>query len=131
MLVSRHRSLIAVSLVAAVGVLAGCGSSSGGASTSTGATTSAAARPSGAPTGGPPAGQLAEIQTCLKAAGITVDIPTGRPTFSPGATTRPTGSPPAGAGQGGGFGAIFTDPKAQAALKACGITLPTGRPSGP
>jgi hypothetical protein len=131
MLVNRHRILLTVSLVAALGALAGCGSSSNGASTSTDKKTSAAASPSGAPTGGPPTGQLAAIQTCLKAAGITVNIPTGRPTFSPGATTRPTGSPPAVAGQGGGFGAIFTDPKAQAALKACGITLPTGRPSGP
>jgi hypothetical protein len=129
MLVSRHRTLLAVRLVAAVGVLAGCGSSSDGASPSTDETTSGAARPSGAPTGGPRAGQLSEIQTCLKAAGITVELPTGRPSFSPGAT--PPSGPPAGADQSGGFGAIFNDPKAQAALKACGISLPTAPPSGP
>jgi hypothetical protein len=130
MFVSRHRTNFAACLVVAVVVLAGCGSSSGSSSTASSKKTTAAARPSGAPTGGAQAGQLAEIQACLKAAGISVDLPTGRPSFSAGATP-PSGSPPAGGGAGGGLGAVFNDPKAQAALKACGITLPTGQPSGP
>ena len=79
----------------------------------------------------------AQVQQCLKAAGITIPTPTGtrpnRPSgsFTPG--TRPTGSFTRGAGGfGGGF--FGTDPAQaqaiQAALKACGITLPTGRRPG-
>jgi hypothetical protein len=128
MLVQPRHLCSAVALLFAVGVLAGCGSSSD----STGATASAtpSASTSGAPTGatGAQAKQLAKIQECLTAAGITVDIPSGLPS-RPTGTARPSGAPPSGA-PGGGLGGAFSDPDAQAALKACGITLPTGRPSG-
>ena len=54
-------------------------------------------------------------------------FPSGRPTAFP--SGRPTGF----AGGGRGFG-VFANPQAQAALKACGITLPFhggGAPGAP
>jgi hypothetical protein len=83
----------------------------------------------------------AQVQQCLKAAGITLPTPTGsrpnRPSgsFTPGErpSDRPTGSFTRGAGGFGGgfFGADPAQAQAiQAALKACGITLPTGRRPG-
>ena len=60
-----------------------------------------------------------QVEQCLQAAGIAVPTPGSRPTERP--TDRPTDRPrPTGAPGGGMFG----DPKVQAALKACGITLP-------
>jgi hypothetical protein len=126
--------------------LAGCGGSSGTA-TPASAPTSAPAG-AGGPTGAPGAGggrrfgaDFQAIQACLTAAGISLPTPTrtfSRPTgtFARPTGVRPTGVRPSGGfrdgrGQGGAFGQVFRDPKAQAALKACGITLPTGRPGGP
>ncbi len=128
MLVRPRRLASAATLLFAVGVLAGCGSSSD--STGTESSTTPTTRPSGAPSGatGDQAAQFAKIQECLTAAGITVDIPSGAPS-RPTGTARPSGAPPSGA-PGGGLGGAFSGPDAQAALKACGITLPTGRPSG-
>jgi hypothetical protein len=61
-----------------------------------------------------------QVEQCLQAAGIAVPTPGPRPTDRP--TERPTDRPrPTGAPGGGMFG----DPKVQAALKACGITLPS------
>jgi hypothetical protein len=63
--------------------------------------------------------------------GIPSGVPTGIPSGVPPGI--PSGAPPSGfsppAGAGGG---AFSDPKIQAALKACGITLsgvpaPTGQ----
>jgi hypothetical protein len=83
-----------------------------------------------------------EIQECLTAAGITLPTPSGGfrgtpPSGGPQGTPpsgAPRGTPPSGApgddGPGGGFGGMFSDPDVQAALKACGITVPTGRPDG-
>jgi hypothetical protein len=121
----------AVGIAVAIGtatVLAGCG----GGSSATPATSGAAAtgQASGSPsrTGGRfDAAEQAKIRQCLEAAGISVptftrpsNLPSGqRPTF-PSGSARPSG----------GFGGEFADPKVQAALKACGITLPTRRPSG-
>ncbi|MFI7585692.1 hypothetical protein ACIB24_01290 [Spongisporangium articulatum] len=119
--------------------LAACGGgSSGGAST---------AVPSASATGAPGAGggfggqDFQKIQACLSAAGITLPTQSGMPSFSGG--TRPSGmpsfspggTPPSGAPNGGGrgnseFQKILSSDAAQAALKACGITMPTGRPSG-
>ena len=119
----------AASLLFAVAVLAGCGSSSD----STGSeSTTPTTRPSGEPSGaaGPQAEQFAKIQECLTAAGITVDVPSGLPS-RPTGTARPDPSgPPRSGAPGGGLGGVFNDQEAQAALKACGISLPTGRPSG-
>ncbi|MEO8517929.1 MAG: hypothetical protein ABI438_02025 [Dermatophilaceae bacterium] len=133
-------------LIVAVG-LAGCGSSS----TSSGTATSTTASPTGAPTGaagrvpgragagglgGFDSAQLQQVQDCLKAAGVAVPTapPSGFPSgdFTPGAG-RPSGGT-GGPGAGAGAGGLFNNPEAQAALKACGITLPTnpggGRPTG-
>lgn len=124
----------------AVALLSGCGGS-GSAAVATGAPT----------TGGPgrrgfDQAELQRIQDCLKAAGISIPTPSGgfrsgRPTDRP-----PTGTPPAdrprpsgtsptdrprpSGGPSGPNGGLFGDPKVRAALDACGITLPTGRPAG-
>ena len=92
------------------------------------------------------AGELPQIKTCLAAAGIsTADLPTAiptarasgapRPSFNP--SDRPTDRPSGGfgGGAGGRFGGLFTIFSNQtdvAALKACGITVPTfaGRGAG-
>ena len=154
-LLTRGVSAAAALIVAAA--LAGCG----GSPTSAGTTTSTTAAPTGAPTGAAgrvPGGagdfdpaELQQMQACLKAAGVT--LPTGRPSglpsgdFTPGAG-RPSGFPSdftpgagrpsggsGGLGVGGGVGGLFNNPEAQAALKACGISLPAfpgggGPPTG-
>jgi hypothetical protein len=134
--------------------LLACGAVMAGLSACGGSTplTSTAAPGGGATTGAPgdstiagplPGGrgfdpaQLQKIRECLSAAGIQVDLPSGRPSFS---GSRPSFSPgerpsflrpsdfPSGAGPngvGGGFGALFADPKVKAALDACGIPLPS------
>jgi hypothetical protein len=120
----------------AVLLLSGCGGDIGGA-TSAAPTSSAAAE---APNG-PGGADFQKIQECLTAAGISVPTPSGgfqRPTGTPpsggpgrqGGPGGPGGTPPSGAPRGGGFGGIFRSDEAQAALKACGITVPTGSPDG-
>jgi hypothetical protein len=141
MSVRRPHLLFATTVLLAAASLAGCGSSANSATVAATPTSSATApgpRPSGRPTGlsTARAKQIAQIQACFKAAGIP--FPTGRPSRPPGATpgARPPGAtpgatPPAGRGGGfggGGLGGAFNSPEAQAALKACGITLPTGPP---
>jgi len=82
------------------------------------------------------ANELPQIKQCLTAAGIsTADLPTAiptarasgqpRPSFNP--SDRPTARPSAGfrGGAGGGFFQIFNNPADVAALKACGISVPT------
>jgi hypothetical protein len=80
------------------------------------------------------------MQACLTAAGIAVPTPNGsaRPSGGPRPSgtfngTPPTdGTRPSGAAGRGGLGGLFQSAEAQAALKACGITIPTGggaRPS--
>src|SRR6185369_8608457 len=106
----------------------------GGDGTTTAAPTSAAAGNDGSGRGGPGFGaDFQKIQECLAAAGITLPTPSGgfrTPDGTP-PSGGPQGTPPSGAPRdgGGGFGGgRFADPKVQAALKACGITVPTGRP---
>jgi hypothetical protein len=122
---SLRRVGAAVAVPVAVLVLAGCGGGSNAA---------AAAAPTASPTGGPGGfrnGQeFQKIRECLTAAGISVPTPsftrTGpRPTYTGPRPTR-TGDRNF---RGGGF-SMFNDPKVKAALAACGIALPTGRPSG-
>jgi hypothetical protein len=136
---SRGTTLTVAALapVLALGLTA-CGGSSSTA-TVAGATPNAGA--TGAPGGnGQGAGRgfggadFAKMQACLKAAGIAVPTRSDFPRPS-GSFTRPSGAangtPPSGAaggrGGGGGMGGLFSSPEAQAALKACGITVPTGR----
>lgn len=122
---------IAVLLVA----LTGCGGSDASAGD-----TASSAEPS-FPGGQQPSidtGQLKKITQCLKAAGVdTSNIPTDRPSGMPSGmpsgapSDMPSGPPsgaPSGMPSGGPGGAMFSDPKVQAALKACGIDLPA--PSG-
>ncbi|HEX3221677.1 MAG TPA: hypothetical protein VHR35_03845 [Nocardioides sp.] len=108
-------TLLALTLVAP---LAGCGSSS----------SSSPASPGGGPAGG--SGGLAlstrdvqRIEQCLRAAGLGSSFPTSLPTALPtgGLTGSPKGYPSTGPD---GLG----DPQVRAALKACGITLPTRSP---
>jgi len=118
-------ALLATSLVA------GCGSAAAGSSSGpTTAPTSAAA--AGGAGNGPGAAQFAAIRSCLQAAGIPLPTPSARPSISrsPG-EPRPTGPRPSGGFRGG---RLFSDPRVQAALEACGITPPSPgsfrRPSG-
>ena len=124
--------------------LAACGGSSSTTGAAAGATPNASA--TGAPgggRGGMGGADFAKIQACLKAAGIAVPTATGSRAPRPSGSFTPNGTPPSngvrpsgGAGQGGGRGGfgggMFNSPEAQAALKACGITVPTGgaRPNG-
>jgi hypothetical protein len=131
----RARSLAVPLALSGAVLLSACGG--GGDGTTTAAPTSAAGDAEGGARGGPGFGgeDFQKIQECLTAAGITLPTPSG--TFRPPTGTPPSGgpqgTPPSGAprdgGPGGGPGAgRFADPEVQAALTACGITVPTGRP---
>ena len=128
-------SAVALSAVA----LVACGGSSGSAKSSPSSTPSAAASASGAARGG--GGDLRtlysdpQVQACLKAAGITIPSfsarPSGaRPSGAPTGerpTNFPSGARPSGSGfPGGQANGEFA--KIQAALKACGIAVPTFTP---
>ncbi len=122
----RGAATLAVTATLACG-LAGCGGSDA-------ATPAAAAPSAGNRAGGAridPALQQ-KITQCLQAAGIAVPSFTPRPSGRPRPTGQPRPSGAPGAGQRGGFGAVFNSPAAKAALQACGITLPTrgAQPSG-
>ncbi len=125
---SRALLLSAAGLVAAAG-LAACGGSGS-------ATVTPAAAATSAPAAGRPGFNSAEFQKirqCLTAAGISLPTPSGgfrdRPSGSPGGTF--TGPRPTGSGRpAAGLGREFSDPKIRAALAACGISLPTRRPTG-
>jgi hypothetical protein len=145
---TTSRSLSFATLVVVIGVLlTACGSddSSTDDASEPGATTSSA--PSGGPSGGPGGfdqEQVDAIRACLEAAGLEdafpTDLPSGQPSGFPSEmpsdlpsdmpSDLPSDFPSGGAsgGPGGGFGAL-NDPEVQAALEACGIELPTGRPS--
>ena len=135
------RPALAAVLAAGVFGIAACG---GGAAASTAAAAASptAGAPSGRAGGGFDPAELTKIRECLAAAGITLPTPSAfpggtrspgtRPTFSP----RPSGGFPSGGfpsgGPGGRAGGIFSvlrSPEAIAALKACGLSLPT-RPTG-
>jgi hypothetical protein len=118
----------------AASLITGCASSTGSASASSSTGPTSAPTSSNRAGNGPGGAQFAAVRSCLQAAGIPVPTPTGpRPGFTrtPG-QPRPSGSRAGFRGQGGRF---LADPKVQAALKACGITLPSPgtfrRPSGP
>ncbi len=126
------------------GGLVACGGSSKSSTTSATTSATAAAGSGTADAGRGFGGQFDSpaIQTCLKAAGITIPtraagaVPSGSFTRPSGTFTRPsggfTGPRPSGSFPGrGGFGGNSAEAtKIQQALKACGITLPTGRRSG-
>ena len=127
-------------LLASALMLTACSGSDPGA-TAPAATPAPTAPATGQPR---PAGvDFQKINDCLQAAGI--DVPSGMPSNLPSGmltdrpsgmpTDRPSGMPtdvpsnmPSGMGapgQRGGPAGAFNDPEAQAALKACGIDLPT------
>jgi len=123
-------------LLVALATLSACGSNdSGGSGQANDSTSTASASPSpGAgnqPGGGDPS-QLAAIQQCLEAAGLSSALPSG----GPGAGgTPPSGMPtdlPSGMPTdmpSGGPGGALQNPEVQAALEACGISLPSAPPS--
>lgn len=118
----RRRAGVLLGLMLAV-VLSGCGS----ATTPNGGASPPAAQPSRSGGFGrfDPA-ERQRIEACLKAAGISVPTPSPRPDGGPPSgdpTARPSGRP-----RDGGY---LRDPKVRAALKACGITMPSSRPSAP
>ena len=134
---TRHRILIlpTVALAAMLAISACSPSASTAPATSTAPSPGAS---SGAPAGGPGGGDFAKIQQCLQAAGIS--LPTG--SFAPGGSFTPpdgsfalpsgafpSGRIPNGSFAPGGLGAGLSDPKIQAALQACGLSLPGGSPA--
>jgi len=131
MRVARTLAFSAASLACA-GSLAACSNSKTPTPTTTPTpSTSTSPSTSAAPPSGLTSGNLAAVQQCLKAAGITLpSAPAGAGgSFAPGASpppgaSRPAGSFPSGAIPSGGPGA-FANPQTQQALKACGITLPS------
>jgi len=108
---------LAVAALAVAGLVAGC---SGSASSPSSGSTPTASQSGGF--GGPGAGAdpalQAKIQECLKAAGIAITVPTGRPSGAPSGM-------PSSAARG-----MFDSPQIQAALAACGITLPSRTAGG-
>jgi hypothetical protein len=127
---------IGAASVICAGSLAACGNSKMSTPTTT-PTPSPSAPPStpASPPSGLTNGNLAAVQQCLKAAGITLpSAPTGAGgSFPAGVSPPPGGSLPAGgfpsgAVPSGGPGA-FANPQTQQALKACGITLPSAAPT--
>lgn len=109
--------------------LAGCGNSAAPAS---GEQTTAPA-PTTKESGPPGPRQMPEeIRDCLRAAGI--EVPNGMPSRRPNAapSERPSGIPtgrPSGRPSGISNAPNFDNPQVRAALKACGITLPSPRPT--
>lgn len=140
-----HRRLGSAAAVAVMAVLAlaACGSDTPDAAGT------ASTAPSTPPSGAPNAGAFQEIRACLEAAGLdTGDLPSGAPSGMPsgrpsgmpsGAPSDlpsdfPSGPPPGmasgGPGGGGGGGPMNLGAEAQAALVACGITMPSRPPAG-
>ena len=123
--------VLALSLVA-------CGGGSSGTTAGVTPSGNATGAPGGQGGGGFGGADFTKIQACLKAAGIALPTRSGFPRPS-GSFSRPSGTafprPSGSGGPGGGFGggrgggAMFSDPQVQAALTACGITVPTGRPT--
>ena len=121
--------------------VAACGGGTDNSASPSDPTSAPAATASGQPGGGFRGGQnFQQIQQCLSAAGIAIPtpsggFPTGRPSYrGTPPSAGPNGTPPSGArnGRGAGAGRGFRQilsPQAQAALKACGIAIPTGRPA--
>jgi len=133
--VNRHRVLIlpTAALAAALAISACTPSASTApqvtaSSAPAGGQASPPAGGSGAPGGFPAGGDFAKIQQCLEAAGLT--LPTGSFPLPSGSFAPPSGAFPSGQIPGGSFappagaGGALNDPKVQAALKACGISLP-------
>ena len=126
-------SLPALGMLAIL-VVSGCNSPA--ASSPPAAGTPAPSAAASAPAGGIPSGvpggapDLAKIQECLTAAGLSAGsfapFPSGSFAFPSGGAPFPSGSfaPP------GGFGSQLNNPQVQAALQACGISLPN-RPAAP
>lgn len=130
------RSGVAGLVVAAALVACGNSGSPDGASVAAPASAGAGGRPGGR--GFDPA-QFQKIRECLSAAGISLPTPSGRfrspdpsgrPTGTWTRTARPSGAPSDRHFPGPGR-RLFADPKVRAALEACGIAMPTGRPDRP
>jgi hypothetical protein len=130
----------AVALPVLLLALTACGGSSGTATAGAAATGSPGANGPGGGFGG---ADFTAIQNCLTAAGISLPTPSGRPSGAARPTDQPrpsgtfNGTPPAdgvrpsGAPDGGFGGGMFQGADVQAALKACGIAVPTGRGARP
>ena len=124
---TRRSTMATAALLMTVALsITGCGGSSSSN------TTSNQTSPAG-PSGVDPT-QIKAIRQCLKAAGLTQSIPSGAASGIPSnlPSNLPSGAPTdfpsnfsGGPGGAGGPGGQFNDPKIQAALKACGIQLPT------
>jgi hypothetical protein len=131
----RGGAPVVVLVVALAAVLTACSGSNGTGNASGPPLVGAGGGTSGAVRGvagrdgrGLDPAQLQRIRECLGAAGLSMPTPSGGfRTFNP--TDRPTDRPTDGRFRGPG-GEQLADPRARAALEACGIAVPTGRPSG-
>jgi len=118
---TRRSTVATAALLTTVALsITGCG---GGSSS----TSASSQTPPTAPSGVDPT-QLNAIRHCLKAAGLGQSIPQGAPSGIPSnlPSDLPSGAPTdIPSNFSGGPGGQFNSPKIQAALKACGIQLPT------
>ncbi len=133
------RTSLAAAGLGLVLALTGCGSDSDTGDEPASEPTAESSPSRGAGMGGFDQAALQEIQECLEAAGLDVELPQGMPSGMPSdlpsdfdpdnppsdfdPENPPEGFPSDGAGPGGGLGAL-QDPEVQAALQACGIELP-------
>jgi hypothetical protein len=136
---ARVVTVAALGPVLALSLVACGGGSSGSAASGSSSTPTATA--TGAPGGSAARGSdFAKIQACLSAAGIAVPTRSNFPRPS-GSFTRPSGAPngtrpsagvrpSGGRGFGGGGAGMFASAQVKAALKACGLTIPTGGTGG-
>lgn len=139
----RHLGAVPVAAALAVGLVA-CGGGHGTNAASAEARPASSAAATAATSAGARSGGAAQFQQrfgqirqCLQAAGIAVPSFSPRasfsgrprPTFSPGARRSfSPGARPPGTARRGGFGGVLANPQAQAALKACGISMPSFSP---
>jgi hypothetical protein len=137
-----QRRLVTAAVGLAVLAMTACGSDT--------PEVTASSAPSAAPSGAPNGAAFQEIRACLEAAGLDTSglpsgapsgMPSGRPSGMPSGaqsdfpsgmpTGAPSGPPPAmPSGGPGGAGGMMLDAEAQAALVACGITMPSRPPAG-
>ncbi len=110
---ARRGAPLALAVIAASGLIAACGSASSSSSTSTAA---ASASSSATSTTGGSSARRAALVACLKTHGVTL------PARPAGGFRPPSGGTGTSTTSGGG-GLFRSDPKMQAALKACGANF--------
>lgn len=130
----RARSVtLGVAVLAASGLIAACGSASSSSSSAAASTTSTSTVASATGSGASGfSARRAALVACLKQHGVT--LPSRPPGSGSGRSGTSTAPPPGGGFFGGGGGGRFrqaaSNPKVQAALKACGANFRAGAGRG-